>query len=112
MEKKILTLTEELEIKNLQLSEILKAAHIDGKAIGAITKSIEEIENSKKDMVNDLESQLKQIRKAHTHMVKAYEAKLAENVIPVEELGFDPLVPTKVEWSINMTIDKIIQLDS
>jgi hypothetical protein len=29
-------------------------------------------------------------------MVKAYEGKLAEFVIPVEELGFDPLVPTNV----------------
>ena len=26
-------------------------------------------------------------------MVKAYEGKLAEFVIPVEELRFDPLVP-------------------
>ena len=31
-------------------------------------------------------------------MVKAYEGKLAEFVIPVEELGFDPLVPTNTEW--------------
>lgn len=34
-------------------------------------------------------------------MVKAYEAKLAEFVIPVEELGFDPLVPTNVEWLLS-----------
>jgi len=27
-------------------------------------------------------------------MIKAYEGKLQEFVIPVEELGFDPLVPT------------------
>lgn len=31
-------------------------------------------------------------------MVKAYDGKLAEFVIPVEELGFDPLVPTFTEW--------------
>jgi hypothetical protein len=31
-------------------------------------------------------------------MVKAYEGKLSEFVIPVEELGFDPLVPTNTEW--------------
>lgn len=40
LEKKISAVSEELEIKNLQLNEVLKAAHIDGKAIGAITKSI------------------------------------------------------------------------
>ncbi len=33
-------------------------------------------------------------------MVKAYEGKLSEYVIPVEELGFDPLVPNNVEWYI------------
>ena len=76
---------------------MLKAAHIDGRAIGAITKSIEEIESNKNDLIGDLQNQLQQIRRAHTHMVKAYEGKLAEFVIPVEELGFDPLVPTNVD---------------
>ena len=45
-----------------------------------------------------MQNQLQQIRRAHTHMVKAYEGKLAEFVIPVEELGFDPLVPTNIDW--------------
>ena len=31
-------------------------------------------------------------------MVKAYEGKLSEFLIPVEELGFDPLVPNNAEW--------------
>ena len=31
-------------------------------------------------------------------MVKAYEGKLSEFVIPVEELGFDPLVPNNIDW--------------
>jgi growth arrest-specific protein 8 len=51
----------------------------------------------KEEVVLELESQLLQIRKAHSHMVKAYEGKLSEYVIPVEELGFDPLVPNNVE---------------
>lgn len=38
-------------------------------------------------------------------MVKAYEGKLSEFVIPVEELGFDPLVPTNTDWFfISLTI--------
>lgn len=51
----------------------------------------------KNDMIVELQQQLQQIRKAHSHMVKAYEGKLSEFVIPVEELGFDPLVPTNTE---------------
>lgn len=30
-------------------------------------------------------------------MIKAYEGKLSEFVIPSEELGFDPLIPSNVE---------------
>lgn len=48
---------------------------------------------AKSQLIAELQQQLAQIRKAHSHMVKAYEGKLAEFVIPVEELGFDPLVP-------------------
>jgi hypothetical protein len=35
-------------------------------------------------VISDLQNQLQQIRRAHINMVKAYEAKLAEFVIPVE----------------------------
>ena len=55
------------------------------------------MEVSKNDAIRQMQSELQQIRKAHTHMVKAYEAKLQEFVIPVEELGFDPLVPVTAE---------------
>ena len=91
-------MSEELEVKNLQLNEVLKASNVDARAAGVIARSIEEIENGKNDLISDLQNQLQQIRRMHTHMVKAYEGKLAEFVIPVEELGFDPLVPTNVEW--------------
>lgn len=37
-------------------------------------------------------------------MVKAYEGKLSEFVIPVEELGFDPLVPTNTDWGYKFII--------
>ena len=97
LEKKISSVSEELEVKNLQLNEVLKASNVDARAAGVIARSIEEIENGKNDLIGDFQNQLQQIRRMHTHMVKAYEGKLAEFVIPVEELGFDPLVPTNVE---------------
>ena len=43
-----------------------------------------------------LRSELKKIREAHSNMVKTYEGKLSEFGIPVEELGFDPLVPANI----------------
>lgn len=83
-----------MEVQDLQLNEVLKAASVDPKILGAIEQSIEEVEAAKNDLINELQNKLQEIRKAHSHMVKAYEGKLSEFVIPVEELGFDPLVPT------------------
>lgn len=65
--------------------------------LGEIKQTLQEVEITKKDIIQELQQQLQQIRKAHSHMVKAYEGKLSEFVIPVEELGFDPLVPTNTE---------------
>jgi len=97
LEKKISSINEVIEGKDLELNQGLNAAHIDPRTKGVITKTIEEVEAAKSDFINELQNELSQIRKAHSHMVKAYEGKLAEFVIPVEELGFDPLVPTNTE---------------
>jgi len=59
---------------------------------------MEEIENLKKEAINEIQAELKKIREAHSNMVKTYEGKLSEFGIPVEELGFDPLVPANI-WA-------------
>jgi len=98
LEKQVAFIEENLEVKDLQLNQILQQApNLDPNVQGQIMRAIEEVEASKNDMIGELQRELQQIRKAHTHMVKAYEAKLQEFVIPVEELGFDPLVPTSTE---------------
>ena len=103
MEKQIQAISENIEIKDLELNQVLKSLNIDPEQLGTffnsvgITKTLEEVEELKNQQISELESKLLQIRKAHSHMVKAYEGKLSEYVIPVEELGFDPLVPNNVD---------------
>ena len=60
-------------------------------------ETLEEIMTEKNGEIEELQEELKQIRAAHVHMVKAYDGKLSEFVIPVEELGFNPLVPSNQE---------------
>jgi len=98
LEKQVAFIEENLEVKDLQLQQVLQQApNLNPNVQGQIMRAIEEVEISKNDLVNELQRELLQIRKSHTHMVKAYEAKLQEFVIPVEELGFDPLVPVNAE---------------
>ncbi|KAM3131174.1 hypothetical protein pb186bvf_016754 [Paramecium bursaria] len=93
LEKKNMTIGEELEIKDLQLNQIIQISNINPQDINAITQSFQDVDVKKQTIIAELQQQLAQIRKAHSNMVKAYESKLVEFVIPVEELGFEPLVP-------------------
>ena len=74
----------------------MAAARIDPAELNKIRHSLEEVENSKNFAIREIQNELKKIREAHSNMVKTYEGKLSEFGIPVEELGFDPLVPANI----------------
>lgn len=96
MEKKLETVQESLETKDAQINQLLAAAKIDPKTLGVIKSTLEEVENLKNEAIKEIQAELKKIREAHSNMVKTYEGKLSEFGIPVEELGFDPLVPANI----------------
>mmetsp|Transcript_11500 Transcript_11500/g.12632 ORF Transcript_11500/g.12632 Transcript_11500/m.12632 type:complete len:471 (+) Transcript_11500:43-1455(+) len=96
LQKKIETLTETLETKDVQLNQVLSTANIDPRSLGVIASSVEEVESLKNEQIQEIQGELKKIREAHSNMVKTYEGKLSEFGIPVEELGFDPLVPANM----------------
>lgn len=96
LEKKVETILESNETKDSQINQILAAARIDPAELNKIRHSLEEVENSKNFAIREIQNELKKIREAHSNMVKTYEGKLSEFGIPVEELGFDPLVPANI----------------
>lgn len=85
-----------METKDAQINQLLAAAKIDPKTLGIIKNAIEGVENIKNEAIKEIQAELKKIREAHSNMVKTYEGKLSEFGIPVEELGFDPLVPANI----------------
>lgn len=58
----------------------------------AINKRLEEVLENKNMLVKALQYDVAKVSKAHNDLIRVYEAKLAEFGIPVEELGFRPLV--------------------
>ena len=96
LEKKLETIQESLETKDAQINQLLAAAKIDPKTLGVIKSTLEEVENLKNEAIKEIQAELKKISEAHSNMVKTYEGKLSEFGIPVEELGFDPLVPANI----------------
>jgi len=96
LEKKLETIQETLEAKDVQLNQVLTGANLTPDAAAQVQNTLDDVENMKSDEINSLQAELKRIRDAHSSMVKTYEGKLFEFGIPVEELGFDPLVPANM----------------
>lgn len=96
MEKKLETIQESLDAKEASINQILTAANIDPDRLGMVRSTLDEVENIKNEAIKSIQVELKKIREAHSNMVKTYEGKLSEFGIPVEELGFDPLVPANI----------------
>lgn len=96
LSKQIDTIQESIDIKEAQLNELLNASKIDQNQLKDIKSTLEESEKVKNEAIKQIQQELKRIREAHSTMVKTYEGKLSEFGIPVEELGFDPLVPANI----------------
>lgn len=96
LEKKVSSLKESLEKKELQVNEILKATNLDPAALSNLTRRLEEVLEGKNQQIKEIQYELCKITKSHNDMVRVYEAKLTQYSIPVEELGFKPIMVGKM----------------
>ncbi len=136
LERRLEAMSEQLEMKDAQLAEVLTAANLEPSALQvslrhpvtvwayaypcrqwamltgqccftvtepmclcyhmrvlqAINHRLDEVLNSKNSIIRALQYDVAKVSKAHNDLIRVYEAKLAEFGIPVEELGFRPLV--------------------
>uniref|UniRef100_A0A7S0URD1 Growth arrest-specific protein 8 domain-containing protein n=1 Tax=Polytomella parva TaxID=51329 RepID=A0A7S0URD1_9CHLO len=92
LEKKLETLQDAYELKEAQLAEVLTAANLDPGTLASINKRLEEVLANKNQVITALQYDIAKVSKAHNDLIRVYEAKLAEFGIPVDELGFRPLV--------------------
>ena len=91
LEKKLGSLLEQLEKKEAQLNEVLAASNLDPTALAVVTRKLEDVLDAKNAAIKDLQYELARACKAHNDVIRAYESKLREFGIPVEELGFRPV---------------------
>merc|ERR1719247_3497944 len=92
LERKLQTINESLEKKESQLSEVINAANLDPNLLGTVSKKLDDVLDAKNGAIKDLQYELARVTKAHNDVIRVYESKLTEFGIPVEELGFRPLV--------------------
>lgn len=63
MEKKVGSLKENLEKRELQVNEILKATNLDPSALSSLTRRLEDVLNQKNDRIKELQYDLVKVTK-------------------------------------------------
>ncbi|KAF7410206.1 hypothetical protein HZH68_004587 [Vespula germanica] len=91
LEKKLEKLSELLEQREVQISEVLAAAHLDPTAVVNVNKKLEDMLNRKNTAIQDLQYELAKACKAHDDLLSVYESKLQEYGISKSEIEFQPL---------------------
>jgi hypothetical protein len=94
IEKKLGAMSEELEKREAQLSELLSHANVDAAAVPQLNKRWDDVIELKNQSVRDLQQSLGGLITQHNEMVQHYEQKMLAYGIPVEELGFMPQLLT------------------
>lgn len=92
LERKLKGLLSVLEKKEVELSEVFAASNLDPGALSLVSHKLEDVLNSKNATIKDLQLQLARVCKAHNDMLQTFEAKLTAFGIPLDNLGFKPLV--------------------
>ena len=92
LEKRLLALGESLEKKEAQLNEVLVSANLSPAVLGQMSKKLDDVVETKNEMVRDLQAELERVVQLHNDAVMAYEAKLSEYGVPKEEMGFVPTI--------------------
>ena len=93
LEKKLSSVEENLEIKEVQLRELLNKTSLDVNIINTINSNLEEVKLIKEELINQLEDELNRIKSTHINMIKTYEAK--------------PLNFLSCCHSVNVNVDKL-----
>jgi hypothetical protein len=63
LEKKVESLKENLEKRELQVNEVLKATNLDPAALASLTKRLEDVLTAKNDQIKELQYDLAKVTK-------------------------------------------------
>lgn len=102
---------------------MLTASNIEPTALSAVTRKLEDVLDHKNNAIRTLEFELAKVTKVHrtccgrcvrnadparqsrNDAIRTYEAKLVEYGIPVEDLGFRPLITKTTSGPAGLVAD-------
>lgn len=82
LHKNVEVLSGQLEKKDAQLGEVLKASNVDGQEMAGVERRLEDMLESKNSVIEELQQQLATLTQQHDDVSGAYEEYLKQNGTP------------------------------
>eukprot|EP01062_Namystynia_karyoxenos_P067471 TRINITY_DN61436_c0_g1_i1.p2 TRINITY_DN61436_c0_g1~~TRINITY_DN61436_c0_g1_i1.p2 ORF type:complete len:448 (+),score=256.05 TRINITY_DN61436_c0_g1_i1:92-1435(+) len=82
LHKNIEVLSAQLEKKDAQLGEVLKASNVDGSELQGVERKLEDMLEHKNQTIEELQQQLATLTHQHDEVCAAYEEYLKQNGVP------------------------------
>lgn len=101
LEKELKMLGDSIEKSNLQIQNLLLNTNIEEEDKENLREDVDKVVFKKDEEIKDLKMEILEVRKAHLQMVNAFNSKLRENHIPLDELGFQPILPDVDNLDLN-----------
>ncbi len=87
LEKRLQTAHGELERREAQLGEVLRAANLDPAVLGAVHRKLNDLMEDKNRAIREYQFELARVTKLHNDALRTFQARLAEYSIPAEEFS-------------------------
>eukprot|EP01116_Phalansterium_solitarium_P002491 TRINITY_DN1253_c0_g3_i2.p1 TRINITY_DN1253_c0_g3~~TRINITY_DN1253_c0_g3_i2.p1 ORF type:complete len:489 (+),score=194.17 TRINITY_DN1253_c0_g3_i2:36-1469(+) len=92
LEKKLDSMQQELETREAQLSQVISSLNLEGPVADSLRGKVEDLVDDKNRQIRESQYEIARLKKANNDIIHTYQSKLKDFGIPVEELGFKPLV--------------------
>eukprot|EP01116_Phalansterium_solitarium_P002492 TRINITY_DN1253_c0_g3_i3.p5 TRINITY_DN1253_c0_g3~~TRINITY_DN1253_c0_g3_i3.p5 ORF type:complete len:104 (+),score=51.63 TRINITY_DN1253_c0_g3_i3:642-953(+) len=83
---------QELETREAQLSQVISSLNLEGPVADSLRGKVEDLVDDKNRQIRESQYEIARLKKANNDIIHTYQSKLKDFGIPVEELGFKPLV--------------------
>lgn len=90
LERKVHALAEDLEKTEAALAEVLASTSLQPEVVGDIRRNLHDVLEDKNRAIKALEERVNDLRTYYYDTVHAYESKMLEHRVPLEEMGFVP----------------------
>lgn len=108
LENQLKLLKNTLETRDFEIKNVLLNCGLAERDRTELEEYVRRVTQERAATISSLQQQIIDIRRAHLQVVAAYQAKMREHKVPLNELGFLPRLPNLVVGEANKSTDSSV----